>query len=251
MTRRANGADGDTRRRIQLILLEGNPASASAIAEALGLSAAAVRRHLDILLEEGLAEEAPATGGANRGRGRPARVYRLTDAGRERFGHGYDDLAAQAIMALREAGGVAAVEAFARNRVRTILEGVEGVDDDTDLDEVIDDVVAAFRRHGYAATVNATEGNLQICHHHCPISHVAEDFPELCIAEHEAVSTLLGQHTQRLATIADGNGVCTTNIPITPVRRSAGPPGAAVDTAPGDRRGATSPTTAPEERSGQ
>ncbi|WP_448850792.1 helix-turn-helix transcriptional regulator [Corynebacterium sp. 335C] len=244
MTGRTKGADGDTRRRILLALLERNPASASEVASDLGLSSAAVRRHLDILLEEGLAEEAPPHGRRTRGRGRPARSYRLTDAGRSRFGHGYDDLAAEALEALRDAGGDAAVEAFARRRADRILDGVGAVGEDGDLDSVIGEVVEAFRRHGYAATVNATDGNLQICHHHCPISHVAEDFPELCVAEHRAVGTLLGQHTQRLATIADGNGVCTTNIPLTPVRRPAHP-------APGIRPGATSPTTAPEERSGQ
>ncbi|MDO4609390.1 metalloregulator ArsR/SmtB family transcription factor [Corynebacterium sp.] len=244
MTGRTKGADGDTRRRILLALLEANPASASEIAADLGLSAAAVRRHLDILLDEGLAEEAPAHGRRARGRGRPARSYRLTDAGRSRFGHGYDDLAAEALEALRDAGGEAAVEAFARRRAARILDGVGAVGDDADLGEVLAEVVEAFRRHGYAATINETAGNVQICHHHCPISHVAEDFPELCVAEHAAVGTLLGQHTQRLATIADGNGVCTTNIPLTPIRRPADPTHAAGG-------GITSPTTAPQERSGQ
>ena len=89
--------------------------------------------------------------------------------------------------------------------------------DDAELDDVVEAVVGAFRSHGYAATASETSGSVQICHHHCPISHVAQDFPQLCAAEHEAVSNLLGQHTQRLATIADGNGICTTNIPLTPV----------------------------------
>src|SRR5436305_2178985 len=72
---------------------------------------------------------------------------------------------------------------------------------------------------GYAATVH--EGGsvpgmwgVQVCQHHCPVQHVAEEFPALCEAETEAIGRLVGQHVQRLATIAHGDGVCTTHIPL-------------------------------------
>ncbi len=55
----------------------------------------------------------------------------------------------------------------------------------------------------------------QLCQHHCPVAHVAERFPQLCEAETEVFSRLLGKHVQRLATIAHGDGVCTTHIPRT------------------------------------
>jgi predicted ArsR family transcriptional regulator len=45
------------------------------------------------------------------------------------------------------------------------------------------------------------------------VAHVAEQFPQLCEAETEVFSRLLGTHVQRLATIAHGDGVCTTFIP--------------------------------------
>ena len=38
-------------------------------------------------------------------------------------------------------------------------------------------------------------------------------FPELCEAETEAFSRLLGVHVQRLATLAQGDHVCTTFVP--------------------------------------
>jgi predicted ArsR family transcriptional regulator len=53
----------------------------------------------------------------------------------------------------------------------------------------------------------------EICQHHCPIAHVASEFPQLCEAETVAFSEILGTHVQRLATIAHGDGVCTTFIP--------------------------------------
>jgi predicted ArsR family transcriptional regulator len=53
----------------------------------------------------------------------------------------------------------------------------------------------------------------QLCQQHCPVSHVAHEFPQLCEAETAAIGELLGTHVQRLATIAHGDGVCTTCIP--------------------------------------
>jgi predicted ArsR family transcriptional regulator len=66
---------------------------------------------------------------------------------------------------------------------------------------------------GYAANVAIKSHGEEICQHHCPIAHVAAEFPQLCEAETRAFSELLGTHVQRLATIAHGDGVCTTFIP--------------------------------------
>jgi hypothetical protein len=41
---------------------------------------------------------------------------------------------------------------------------------------------------------------------------VAAEFPQLCEAETEAFGRLLGTPVQRLATIAHGDGVCTTHV---------------------------------------
>jgi len=55
-------------------------------------------------------------------------------------------------------------------------------------------------------------GGEQLCQHHCPVAHVAAEFPQLCEAETEAFGRLLGTPVQRLATIAHGDGICTTHV---------------------------------------
>ena len=45
------------------------------------------------------------------------------------------------------------------------------------------------------------------------MQHVAARFPQLCEAETEVFSRLLGVHVQRLATLARGAHVCTTHVP--------------------------------------
>jgi predicted ArsR family transcriptional regulator len=68
-------------------------------------------------------------------------------------------------------------------------------------------------KEGYATSVESKGLGEELCQHHCPIAHVAAEFPQLCEAETELFSQLLGTHVQRLATIAHGDGVCTTFIP--------------------------------------
>ena len=142
--------DRHTRGAIVQLLLESGPITAGEIGERLGISAAGVRRHLDALLDAGDAQSSAAASWQHSGRGRPAKRYRLTAAGRAKLGHTYDDLAVAAMRQLREIGGDDAVRTFARRRIDTILSGVtEGSDD---VESAVDRVAGALTKAGYAAT---------------------------------------------------------------------------------------------------
>ena len=209
--------DRHTRGEIVQLLLEAGPITAGEIGDRLGISAAGVRRHLDALLAAGEAQASPAASWQQHGRGRPAKRYRLTAAGRAKLGHTYDDLAAAAMRQLREIGGDEAVRTFARRRIDAILSGVgEGPGD---VEATSDRVAEALTKAGYATTIDRVNGpveGIQICQHHCPVSHVAEEFPELCETERDAFAEILGTHVQRLATIVNGDCACTTHVPLTP-----------------------------------
>ena len=209
--------DGQTRREIVRLLMESGSITAAEIGVKLGISAAGVRRHLDALVDGGDAESQPAAAWQHVGRGRPAKRYRLTAAGRAKLEHAYDDLASAAMRQLREIGGDEAVRAFARRRIDTILAGVTPVDSDEAVADAAEQVAGALSQAGYATTTTKVGGPLQgiqICQHHCPVSHVAEEFPELCEAEQQAISEVLGTHVQRLASIANGDCACTTHVPL-------------------------------------
>jgi predicted ArsR family transcriptional regulator len=203
-----------TRQRVARSILENGPSTAAALAERLGLTPAAVRRHLDHLLGEGLiAVRQPKAYGA-RGRGRPAKVFGLTGAGRDAFDQAYDDLAVGALRFLAQQGGEEAVTAFARSRVRELEDRYRPLVDAAAAADRPGALAGALTGDGYAATAHtARAGGAQICQHHCPVAHVAEQFPQLCEAETEVFARLLGTHVQRLATIAHGDGVCTTFVP--------------------------------------
>ena len=217
----AGAHEARTRDRVARSILENGPSTATALAARFGLTAPAVRRHLDALLADGLIEERVPRPGAARGRGRPARVFGITDAGRDSFDQGYDDLAASALQFLEQQGGREAVAAFARQRVAELEARYRPVVDAAPAGERTAALATALSGDGYAATTQPAASRTstgsplgeQLCQHHCPVAHVAEKFPELCEAETQAFARLLGTHVQRLATIAHGDGVCTTYIP--------------------------------------
>jgi predicted ArsR family transcriptional regulator len=215
--------DESTRERVARSIMVNGPSTAADLAHRLGLTPAAVRRHLDHLFAAGALEVREPRSTVVRGRGRPAKVFALTESGREDFDQQYDDLAVQALRYLSETGGDEAVLEFARRRVAFIERDyatVTAAEPDLTPAEAL---ARVFSAEGYAASVrslpllaHASHGHgaaEQLCQQHCPVSHVAHEFPQLCEAETQAIGRVLGRHVQRLATIAHGDGVCTTCIP--------------------------------------
>lgn len=219
------GGDAPTRERVARSVLENGPSTAADLAGRLDLTPAAVRRHLDQLEEQGAVEATEQRAHGHRGRGRPARVFRLTERGRDHFGQQYDDLAAQALRFLAETVGHDAVVEFARRRVTFIERDYERISREDPGLSPAEALARVFTDEGYAASVRdlPVVGD-QLCQQHCPVAHVAHEFPELCEAETEAISRVLGTHVARLATIAHGDGVCTTCIPHSVPTRSADAP---------------------------
>jgi predicted ArsR family transcriptional regulator len=218
------GADGRTRDRV-LDLLGRSPATAAQLGDALGLKPAAIRRHLDALLADGLVtgREQPA-----QGRGRPAKIFSLTPQGRDAIGgHTYDGLAAAALRWIAEDGGADAVAAFARSQVQQLEERCQTAMSEAGGDPLAraEALATALTAEGYAASASVIASGGQLCQHHCPVAHVAAEFPQLCEAETQVIARLVGTHVQRLATIAHGDGVCTTHIPGPRARASQGPAG--------------------------
>lgn len=209
--------DQPTRDRVCREILQHGPVTASDLAVVLGLTPAAVRRHLDGLESQGLVAVWDTSERANRGRGRPARRFVLSDAGHAAMSAAYDDLAAHVLEFLGEQLGPEAVERFAAERAARLVArygpAVAGAGGDPH--RRAEALAQVLTEDGYAAGVRSLQGEFgrQLCQGHCPVQHVAARFPQLCEAETQAFSDLLGVHVQRLATLAHGEHVCTTHVP--------------------------------------
>ncbi len=202
------------------ILVKG-PSTAAELADELDLTAAAVRRHLDHLLGDGTLEARDQRVYGQRGRGRPAKVFALTEAGRDAFDQAYDDLATEALRFLSETAGEEAVVEFARRRMSFIERDYHAITAEQPELTPAEALAKVFTAEGYAAGVRDLPMGQQLCQQHCPVAHVAAEFPQLCEAETEAIANVLGTHVQRLATIAHGDGVCTTCIPTSDQKEKA------------------------------
>lgn len=208
-----------TREQILDMIVRLGPISSSEIAQRLDLTAAGIRRHVVALEDDGLISEHRPTGIQEPRRGRPARYYVCTDSGREHLSNAYSDLATTALGYLAKVAGMDAVDGFAEAHLseleRKYAPVVEAAGEaPIDRARALSD---ALTRDGFASTIRDIGPNhfaLQLCQGNCPVLKVAEDFPQICDAETKVFSRLLGVHVQRLATLAQGEHVCTTHVPL-------------------------------------
>ena len=221
-----------TREQLAELIGREGPITVAALAERLSLTAPAVRRHLGVMLADGLVQTRELPG--RRGRGRPAKAFVLSAPAHQVMATDYDELAAQLLAHLAAEGGPGAVEAFARARSTELAARLRPVVDAAGPDPRarLRALATALQREGYAATARpvalgtAAEA-AQLCQGHCPVQSVAARYPELCDAETAAFAELVGTDVRRLATLAQGDHVCTTHVPLGPpeLRRRPHPTG--------------------------
>lgn len=204
--------------RVLGLIVELGPITAADLAEELQLTSAAVRRHLAALEGEERISVQEEIAGAKRGRGRPAKRYVAAPEAHPGLGNEYADAALAALNQLRRAVGPDAITAFASGRAEEMRAKYAPVVERAgqDLTTRAQALVTALSADGYAATLRPMPGGVavQLCQGHCPVLQIAKEHPELCEEETRLFSDLLGVHVQRLATLAGGEHVCTTHIPV-------------------------------------
>jgi len=162
----ATTPDGRTRDRVAQLLADCGAATAAQLGTELGLSPAAIRKHLDAMLADHQVEVREIRRSGPRGRGRPAKAFALTAAAREDLNsHFYDDIAASALRWIAANGGPGALSAFAAAQVETLEQRCRAA-----LREAGDDPVAraealaeALTAEGYAASATAIASGGQLC----------------------------------------------------------------------------------------
>lgn len=211
--------DERTRDRVMTAVLEHGPVSAAQLGSLLGLTPAAVRRHLDTLTREGLIE-VKLISNAKSGAGRPARRYVISRRGQTEIGDDYLEIAKLALAEIASTVGEEGITNFAHRRFATMEAKYQPIVDAAGSDVAARSkaLAAALNADRFVATSNSLSVGTpmaaeQLCQGHCPIQELASSFPQFCDAETEVFSRLIGVDVRRLSTMASGGHVCTTHVP--------------------------------------
>ena len=132
-----------------------------------------------LLVEDGILEAREPHQALTRGRGRPSKVFVMTDSGREQFEHSYDDLAVAALKFMAAQSGDHLVKAFAQTRADDMERKASATV--AKRSHKVQALASFLSEQGYAASAEIKSGGEQLCQHHCPIAHVAAEFPQLMI----------------------------------------------------------------------
>ena len=168
------GDDLRTRDLVARSILENGPSTAAALGQRLSLTPAGIRRHLDLLVADGVLQAREPHSAINRGRGRPSKVFVMSDKGREQFEHSYDDLAVAALKFMSAQSGEHLVSNFAQSRADDIeRKATVALAKKSNKTEAL---AQFLTEQGYAASIEKKPMGEELCQHHCPIAHVAACF---------------------------------------------------------------------------
>ena len=198
-----------TKEDILQYLLKHPQATAQSLAEALGISPQAIRRHLKDLETEGSIEYRKV----QIGMGRPQYLYHLSKQGRDRFPNRYNEFAVSFLDTLVETVGEQQVGEVLRKQWERKAEEYRQQVGTGSLQERVLKLVELRRKEGYMAELHCVaDSNLEkyiLAEHNCAISEVAESFPTVCGHELEMFAAILPDCTvERTQWINDGEHNC-------------------------------------------
>ncbi len=197
---------------LALLKREG-PVSADALADALGVTAMAVRQHLYALSEDGLATHTEEA----RGRGRPVKLWSATPKADAQFADSHAALAADLIGQMRKAFGEDGLDKLLKLRTA----GQEKVyraetDAKRSLKARLDALAKIRAREGYMAEVkrDPETGGWMLVENHCPVCAAARLCTGLCREELALFQRVLGKdvRVERVSHILAGAARCAYRV---------------------------------------
>ena len=179
------------------------------MAEAIRITAAAVRKHL-VSLE---AAELVDSDLERRAMGRPVRKYHLTESAGELFPKTYLQLALSLLDYLRRTSGPEAVEEFFRSRNTRISRDLMPRMDDKPIRERVCELARIMDEQGAMSEIRMQGGDVVLDKYNCTLGQVVRAFPEACDYELKLYEDLLGVPIRRVRHMGSGDECCSYVIP--------------------------------------
>lgn len=178
-----------TRRALLEALKTEGPATAEDLARPLGITPMAVRQHLYALAEEGLLDHVAEPGRV----GRPAKLWRLTDAANRHFPDAHAELSVSLIELMRQTFGEAGLEKLIEARTREqIADYCARIGEVAGLGDRVTALAAIRSAEGYMAEAAPDGENWLLVERHCPICVAAAGCTGICASEKEVFRAVIG-----------------------------------------------------------
>lgn len=201
------GKSHSTRDEILQLLKRYDEMTVTQLAEHLGITEMAVRRHLNALEKDGLVE----TTLTRQAMGRPLHVYFLTEEGQELFPRQYDQLSLTLLEELEELMSRDVVRELFERRQQGLADSYKKQLRRLDSEEEkIEALVAMQDENGYMAEVEKIQdGTFHIRQYNCPISKVAKRYKEACSCEMKLYREVLEtEKVECKSRLSDGDSCC-------------------------------------------
>ncbi len=201
-----------TRDQILRFVRARREANTAAVAEAVGLSQAAVRRHLDSLRADGLIDARLERHGV----GRPTLVFFPTELGEEAGAHGYMQLLSRLIRRLEKLDASEVGGSSGREVLERAFEGVAyevaaahqvEVRGET-LEERVREASRALEREGIVDDWNKEGDVYRLINNECPYLRLAEASDAPCRSDLKSIELLVGAPVDLRRRIADRDPIC-------------------------------------------
>lgn len=182
-------APTETRNTVLDLLKRNGPQSAAMLADSLGVTPMAVRLHLYELAGEGLVEETSRP----KGRGRPTKIWSLTDAAARIFPDAHQGLALEMIGTIREMFGeeglARVIDRHSDTQLTAYRKALAGIGT---VGARVRKLAELRSQEGYMAAAAEDGGDWLLIENHCPICSAATECQRLCTNELDVFRQALG-----------------------------------------------------------
>jgi predicted ArsR family transcriptional regulator len=191
-----------TRERILGFVVERREARVEELADELGITPAAVRRHLDNLRADGLVDARAV----KQATGRPYHAYFATEKATQSVPPAYADLLERMLRSLGEREDViaAVMTSVAESLASKHRHEVSGLSEE----DLVAQVTASLRAEGILEAWRTEDDGIHLVNGRCPYHKAAEISKLPCESDRKAIELLLGAEVEQLNRIVDGAPCC-------------------------------------------
>lgn len=190
------------------LLRQQNSIGVGELADAMNVTATAVRQRLNRLMGQGLIERHTV----RQGRGRPSHQYALTEQGRRKTGANFTDLAMTLWRELRAIPDMEVRRGLLKRIAQGMASGYAGKVQGATAETRMRQVAELFGTRGVAFDVDASGSSPVLNARACPYPDLAEQDRGICAMEKMLFSELLEQDVKLSDCRLDGGDCCSFEL---------------------------------------